>query len=209
CIDFTKSFVEIESSSFGGYREVIIGHPVDFGKYGGDYPCFGFWDPLLASLNQVDTKNLNKRLFLAPQCYVDKIYLYQNAEASGTGYVDLAYDKYQKPILFTEIGSGRFNGNYQSTADGQLSGSIAYQQQNPDKLIGICFFQFADKVWLKPTDSEATFGAYSHSGQTLCTIDYNGKDFTHWEANCDADSMAVDVLTASPLKDIVVKHYKE
>jgi hypothetical protein len=42
CIGFTKDWVEIEQSQFGGYKKLPIGHPVDFGTYGGQYPCWGF-----------------------------------------------------------------------------------------------------------------------------------------------------------------------
>ncbi|MBC7777511.1 MAG: hypothetical protein H7246_18910 [Phycisphaerae bacterium] len=209
CIDFTTAWAKIEDQQYSGYREVQIGHPVDFGKYGGAYPCFGFWDPLLGALNAVTTKNLNKRLFLAPQTYNGDDYLFVNAESSGRGYVDLAYDKYQKPILFTEIGYGRSNAGYQTFVQGQIAGCITYHSQNPDKLIGICFFQFADKVWLDSGSSEATFGTFSHAGGTMCTIKYGDGDFTHWDhGSCNNDSMTVDTLSATPLHDIVVKNYK-
>ena len=209
CIDFTTAWATIESSNYSGYREVQIGHPVDFGTYGGEYPCFGFWTPLLTALNAVTTKNLNNRLFLAPQTYNDKSYLYDNAESSGKGYVDLAYDKYQKPILFTEIGCNRLQSGYQDVLEGQISGSIAYHSQNPDKLIGMCVFQFADKVWLARTASEGNFGAFSHAGGTMCTIDYGNDDFTHWDnGSCDNSSMTVDTLSPTPIHDVVVKNYK-
>ncbi|MEP0265345.1 hypothetical protein [Dokdonia sp.] len=208
CIDFTTDWATIEASTYSGYRELQIGHPVDFATYGGQYPCFGFWDPLFAALDKVTAKNLNKRLFLAPQTYNNEDYLFTNAEGSGKGYVDLAYDAYKKPILFTEIGYGRNNSGYEAFVDGQLSGSIAYHTQNPSKLIGLCYFQFADKVWLSKGDSEAMFGAYSHAGGTECTIDYGDKDFTHWDnGSCDGSSMTVDTLAKTPLYDVVVKNY--
>jgi hypothetical protein len=208
CIDFTISWASIEASKYASYRELMIGHPVDFGTYGGQYPCFGFWDPLLAGLNSITTKNLNNRLFLAPQAYNDGEYLYENAQGAGKGYVDLTYEKYHKPILFTEIGLDRTKPNYQNFVQRQLSDSIRYGSQNPDKLIGICFFQFADKVWKGPGDSEGSFGAYSHGGGKMCTITYAPEDFTHWENNCNNVSMTVDTLIATPLHDIVVKNYK-
>jgi hypothetical protein len=209
CIDFTTAWATIESKLYPSYREVMVGHPVDFGTYGGSFPCFGFWDPLLASLNTVVAKNLNKRLFLAPQTYNDGFYLFENAEASGKGYVDLTYDKYQKPILFTEIGYGRDKANYEQVVQSQLSGCINYHAQNPSKLLGNCFFQFADKVWLPPGSSEAMFGTFSHAGGNLCTIQYGNADFTHWDNGpCTNTSMTVDSLSPTPLYHIVVKNYR-
>jgi hypothetical protein len=207
CIDFTKTWVDIEQSQFSGYREVQIGHPVDFGLYGGQYPCWGFWDPLLAALNQVTTRNLSQRLFLAPQTYNTRAYLFENAESSGKGYVDLTYEQYQKPILFTEIGHDRTKPDYQSVVDGQLAGCLAYDKQQPGRLMGMCFFQFADKVWIQGT-SEGSFGAFSHGNTTLCTITYGPDDFTHWDVgSCDGEQMTVDQLNRTPLYDIVVKNY--
>lgn len=209
CIAFTTTFAEVEASKFSSYKELPIGHPVDFNTYGGAYPCFGFWDTLLASLNNVTTKNLNKRLFLAPQTYNQAEYLFKNAEGSGKGYVDLTYEKYQKPILFTEIGYDRTNSNYQQVVQGQLSESINYAAQNPNKLVGICFFQFADKVW-KAGTSEGSFGANSQGDGKMCTINYVNADFTHWDSKYIQNiPLNVNNLVHTPLYDIVVKNYKK
>ena len=207
CIDFTTAWANIEQSQFGAYRELPLGHPVDFGLYGGQYPCWGFWSPLLAGLNAVTTRNLNQRIFLAPQTYNNSTYLFENAEGSGKGYLDLTYDQFQKPILITEIGQDRTKPDYQSVVDGQLAGAIAYNQQSANKLLGVCFFQFADKVWMQGT-SEGSFGAFSHGNTTLCTITYGNGDFTHWDSgSCDGEQMTVDQLDQTPLYSIVVKHY--
>jgi len=207
CIDFTTSFVNIEASQYPNYREVPIGHPVDFAKYGGQYPCFGFWDPLFAVLDNITKKKLNKRLFLAPQTYNDREYLFDNAEASGKGYVDIAYEKYQKPILLTEIGHDRLKPNYQKIVQGQLAGSIEYGAKNPDKLLGVCFFQFADKVWI-PGTTDGSHGANSQGNDTLCTINFDNGDFTHWDKDCNNVPLNVNNLIPTPLYDIVVKNYK-
>lgn len=207
CIDFTTSWAEIEASDFSSYREVMIGHPVDFGTYGAEFPCFGFWDPLLAGLNTVTAKNLNNRLFLAPQTYNDSNYLFVNAQGKGKGYVDIAFEKYQKPILFTEIGMDRTKTDYQNIVQGQLSESIKYGANNPDKLIGICFFQFADKVWV-PGTSEGSFGTYKQDDTIICSMKYDNGDFTHWDPNCSNVPMTVNSITPSPLYDIVVKNYR-
>lgn len=208
CIDFTTSWANIEASQYPNYRELMIGHPVDFATYGGKYPCFGFWDPLFDALNKVTAKNLNKRLFLAPQTYNDHIYLFENAEGSGKGYVDIAYEKYQKPILFTEIGHDRTKPNYQKIADGQLAGSIEYGTKNPNILLGICFFQFADKVWI-PRTSDGSHGTRTQGNDIMCTINFDNGDFTHWDKDCKNVPLTVNTLIPTPLNDVVLKYYKK
>lgn len=207
CIDFTTSWANIEQSQFGGYREVPLGHPVDFNQYGGQYPCWGFWTPLLAALGGVTTRNVNRRIFLAPQTYNPRVYLFENAEGSGQGYVELTYKQYGRPILFTEIGLDRTKPDYQNFVNGQLAGCIAYAAQHPEILTGMCFFQFADKVWMQRT-SEGAYGAFSHGNSTLCTIIYGNDDFTHWDnGSCDGQQMTVDQLDRTPLYDVVTKNY--
>ena len=205
CIQFTIDWVNIEQGSFSPYRRLPIGHPVDFGTYGGQYPCWGFCDPLLAQLNPVGS--LGQRLILAPQTYNLAEYLFQNA-GSGQSYVDLTWNRYQKPLLFTEIGMDRTKPNHVSVVQGQLQGCLDYGNQHPDRLIGSCFFQFADKVWMQGT-SEGSFGAYTHSGRNLATIEYSAGDFTHWDVpEPSPDQMTVDYLTASDLQPVVVSAYK-
>jgi hypothetical protein len=204
CIQFTKDWVAIEQSQFPSYRKLPIGHPVDFATYGGQYPCWGFWDPLLSALN---TDGLPQRLFLAPQTYNTAEYLFQNAESSGQGYVDLTWNRYKTPLLFTEIGLGRDKPNYQSVVAGQLQGCIDYNKRYTDRLPGFCFFQFADKVWKQGT-SEGVFGAHSHTADILTTVQYSKGDFTHWDvAEPIPDQMAVDVLAQTPLYDAVSAAY--
>jgi hypothetical protein len=208
CIDFTLSWVNIEASKYAKYRELMIGHPVDFGTYGGEFPCFGFWDPLFAALDQITTKNLNKRLFLAPQTYADAQYLFKDAKGTGRAYVDIAYEKYKKQMLFTEIGLDRTKPDYQQKVQDQLAGSIDYATKNSEKLIGICFFQFADKVW-KPGTTEGSFGTHSQGKEIMCTIKYADGDFTHWDKKSYDNIMNVNTLIPTPLYDIVVKNYKK
>ncbi len=154
----------------------MIGHPVDFALYGGQYPCWGFWDALLPGLTSI--KN---RLFLAPQTYNDATYLFTDANGSGKGYVPLTYDKYKLPLLFTEIGQDRNKTDYTTTITGQLTGSIRYAAENPGRLLGTAFFQFADKGWVCPAGgscpTEGSFGAFSHSGTQLVSVPYTGADF--------------------------------
>lgn len=211
CVAFTKLWAEIEASQFPGYREVRLGHPVQFTRFKGLLPCFGFWDDLLPPLQSVTTRNLNQRLFLAPQTYNLREYLFENAEGLGRGWVDLAYEKYATPIWFTEIGRDRTKPDFHNVVVGQLKGCLDYSTSNPNKLIGSCFFQFADKVWMQGT-SEGSFGAYAHSGSPLSpgsTITYSERDFTHYDGtNCNGSTMTVDGLNQTPLFDAVTSVYR-
>jgi hypothetical protein len=207
CVDFTLSWVNIENSQFSGYSMPIIGHPVDFNQYGGEYPCWGFWQPLLQQLDNVNTRNLENRLFLAPQTYNDGNYLYHDV-GTGTGYVDLTWNQFQKPMLFTEIGQDRTKPNYLQVIKDQLSGAIAYDKAKPNILLGTCHFQFADKVWMEGT-SEGSFGTFSHSNNISCTVTYGNGDFTHWDnGSCAGNQLNVDVLTQNPSFAVVQNIYK-
>lgn len=210
CIQFTKDWVSIEKAQFGSYRKLPIGHPVDFNQYGGKYPCWGFWDPLVEALKA----DLPQRLFLAPQTYNDAVYLFENAEGSKRGWVDLTYDKYRMPIWFTEIGADRITrSDHLKIVEGQLLGCIKYSRQNPQKLFGACFFSFTDKVWMQGT-SEGSFGAYTHQRQGACTITYSDKDFTHRDYTPPPNSkiipigtLNVDVLLETKLHEVVNNCY--
>ena len=206
-ITFTKDWVNVEKSSYSGFREVKIGHPVSFMKQAA-YPAWGFWEDLLPDLQSVTTRNLKDRLILCPQTYNSGDYLTKNAESSGKGYYDVTWEKFSIPMLVTEIGYSRINSDADKFVNGQLSASITYGTANPDKLLGVCFFQFADKVWLHGS-SEGMFGAFEHSTDILCTITYTNADFTHWDnGSCDGQQLKVDVLTKSSLYDTVTQNYK-
>jgi hypothetical protein len=199
CVKFTQRWFEIESAQFGGHRSVPIGHPLSFAKVS-RFPCWDIWDQLLPPLAQYKS-----RLFLAPQTYNDAAYLFQNAEGSGKGYVDVTYDQYQMPIWFTEIGQDRTKPNHVAVVKGQLSGCVNYSAQHPEKLIGCCFFSFLDKNWMQGT-SEGSFGTWTHAGPGSCTITYSAQDFTHWDAP-SIGSLNVDQLSRTDLYDAVRSCY--
>jgi hypothetical protein len=213
CIEFTKSWVAIEQAQFRGFRTPPIGHPVDFATYGGQYPAWGFWEPLLNGLAGITTRNLQSRLILTPNSFNDAFYLFTNAEASGQGYVPLTYQKFGKPLLFTELGRERTDPTYQDVIIQQLRQSISYGASNPSHLLGVCHFQFADKVWLCPTGgacpSEGSFGVHSHSNTIISAVRYTPADFTHWESGngCVGQHMNVDQLTRNPIYNTVVGAY--
>jgi hypothetical protein len=221
CVGFTKDWVSIEQNQFPNWSMPRIGHPVDFATYGGSYPAWGFFAPLLQGLSGTTTRNLQSRLFFAPNTFNDASYLFQNAQSSGKGYVQLTYDQFQKPLLFTEIGHDRTKRNYLDVVEGQLRESIAYGAAHPEQLLGICHFQFADKVWKcqthECTDSEGAYGTHSHTREFLGTVNYVEADFTHFDCipcappcpcvPCHNVPMLPDRLDPNPTWNEVAKNY--
>ncbi len=229
CVQFTKDWVRIEQQQFPGFSMPPIAHPVDFHPYGGRYPAWGFFTPLLEGLSGTTTRNLQSRLILAPNTFNDAFYLFDNAESSGKGYVQLTYEMFHKPLLFTELGNARSicshgnpcqlwvpNPNYLEVVDGQLKRSIAYGMRHPEQLLGSCHFQFDDKVWLCPTGdppggncpSEGAFGVFSHTNTVLFTVNYVPEDFTIFDSGpCDHEQLEPDQLTRNPTYEKVVNAY--
>ena len=205
-VKFTQAWVATEGAQFPGYRPVPIGHPVSFAAELGRYPCWAKWDQLLPQLSA-----LGSRLFLAPQTYNPAADLFQDYAGTGKGWVDLTYDQYETQIWFTEIGQDRTKPNYVDVVKGQLSGCLDYSKQNPQKLIGACFFQYADKNWTQGT-SEGSFGTCTHAGTGPCTITYSDQDFTHRDVDGSGNlipigTLNVDVLTNTDLYDAVRSCY--
>ena len=92
-----------------------------------------------------------------------------------------------------------------------MEGSIAYRAAHPDQFLGICHFQFADKVWKCPvlpcSDTEGSFGTHSHTNQVLCTVNYVPADFTHWDKGTRNEPLKPDMLTRNPTYNSVVRNY--
>ena len=212
-VQFTQDWVRIEEAQFRNFRTPLIGHPVDFGKYGNDrYPQWTFFGLLLEGLMRTSTRDLQNRLFLAPQPQNDAEYLFDNAEGAGKGYVQLTYEKFNKPQIFTEIGKDRTQPNYLNIVDEQLRRSIEYGTQHPEQLPGICHFQFSDKVWKCPTsqcsDSEGSFGVFSHTHNVRETVNYVPEDFTHFDVGpCTNQQLLPDDLTQNPTYGKIVANY--
>ncbi len=89
---------------------------------------------------------------------------------------------------------------------------------HPDQLLGICHFQFADKVWKCPqsagcTDSEGSFGVQGHSTTVLSAVQYVPADFSHTDMSaippfsCANNQLNVDQLTRNPVYNTVVAAY--
>jgi len=230
---FTKEWVRIEQEQFSGFSLPPIGHPVDFGKLANErFPQWNFWRDLLGRLKETETRDLQNRLFLAPQPQNGADYLFENAENSGMGYVQQTYAEFQKPLLFTEIGRSRNicepdppplktctlkpAPDYLNVIDGQLNGSITYGAQHPEQLKGICHFQFDDKVWLCRTGgicvTEGSFGVFSHTNDVLFTVNYVPGDFTHTDKeagfHCNNQQLKPDRLKQNPVYEKIVAAYK-
>jgi hypothetical protein len=211
CSEFTKDWVEAEKR-MRFPTTLPIGHPVDFGKDPGErFPKWNFWETLL---DRTHLQHLKNRLFLAPQPQNPGSYLFRDAEGTGRGYVPQTYEKFGVPLLFTELGHNRQEADYQAVVRGQLEDSIAYGAAHPEQFLGICHFQFADKVWKCPSfqcrDSEGSFGTHSHTNTVLVTVDYVSEDFTHVDEphfNCDNQQLKPDMLVQNPTYAIAKEIY--
>jgi hypothetical protein len=197
---YTNRYVELEKE-FGFSDNILIGHPVSFATHGDKYPCFKFWDELLPEL---DSKITN-RLILCPHTYNEASYLFDDAEGSGKGWFEVAYDKYKLPILICEIGCSRMiRTDYLQVIEDQITRSLAYDHNN---LLGICYFQYCDKVWMSGT-TEGSFGAVTNSDQVTAVVHYGPKDFTHWVGvPCDNNSLNIQILANNPSLDIIKGAY--
>jgi hypothetical protein len=203
-VTYTKDWVQAEKDA-GFKLTPMIGAAVDFGTYGEKNPSWVYFNEFVPTL----LPTLGSRMILAPNTTNPAGDLFTDFAGQGKGWVQLTYEKYSVPILFTEISVNRLQNDYQSIIKGQLSGAVDYANKNSNQLLGTCFFEFADKVWV-PNTTEGSFGAYSH-GSSSSTVTYSSKDFTHWDVNkgCTdpASTLSVDSLTKNPAADIVKAVY--
>jgi hypothetical protein len=209
-IAFTKKWMEIENMAYRGFRKVRIGHPISFATAGpgwiGYYPCFGYLDKLLPPLKAETMRDLNTRLMICPHTYNEASFLFDSARGAKQGWVDLTYDRYKLPILFCEIGCSRLiRTDYQTVIRDQLERSIQYNDTN--KLLGSCYFQYVDKVWM-PNTTEGTFGLYKNTNETTDVVRYGLADFpNHTEVGCKDNFLNVQVLEANPALDVLKNIY--
>ncbi len=199
-ISYTHKWLEIEDSYYSKYRCIPIGHPVSFNKPSDNLPCFDFLDNLICGLKSLP----QYRFFLCPQTFNDATYLYDNAERLHRGWVDLAYERYGLPILFTEIGCSSLDrDDYNDVIAKQLERSWEYQKNNPEKLLGTCFFQFCNKSWLTGT-TEGSFGVFRNGSATEYKITYGIKDFKYTNGySCNNEMLYVRMLEANPIYNTV------
>jgi hypothetical protein len=85
----------------------------------------------------------------------------------------------------------------------QLEKSHTYGKDNKHKLLGTCFFQFCDKVWMLNT-TEGSFGALYNTKATHYFVKYGAKDFSHTDGNnCKDQSLRVSALDINPVYNTV------
>lgn len=215
-IGLVERFIR-EADTRGFSKNVPVGVPVSFvprgdpkGPQGQNMPG---WNQFNQLLTDPRTAKYKDRLMLCPQTYNEREYLFVNAEGSGKGWVQLTYEKFGAPILFTEIGYSRSKGaNAPTVVREQLLGVVEYQKSHPEQLLGATHFQFDDKVWKQTdndSDSEGAFGTYHHGEvtQRIETVqaDY---DFSINEASTYG-VLSIDKLTPTSLYDAVVGAYKQ
>lgn len=208
-VKYTNKWVEIESIAYSSYRKVKIGHPVSFAKtrWNSVFPCFTYLDDIIPKLIRNTTRDLHKRLILCPHTYNEASYLYKDAELSKRGWVDIAYDRYHVPILICEIGCDRMSRpDYLDVIENQITQSIDYHEDSPDKLLGLCYFQYCDKAWMKRT-SEGSFGMVSNTKNVTDVVEYNQIDFDHWiGVNCN-NKLNIQELKKNPVHKVIERLY--
>lgn len=206
-IGLVERFLQ-EADALKFSKSVPVGVPVTFAKRS-EMPSWQAFDQLV---NDPRMASYRSRLMLCPQTYNDATYLFVNAEGTGKGWVQQTWERYQLPILFTEIGASRTNNPDSSIVRDQLRGAIEYQNSNPQQLIGAIHFQFDNKVWKQTpgdTDPEGAFGAFRH-GDVLKSIPTVRADYEYdiWEANNNFGTLNIDRLEPTVTHGVVVEAYR-
>ncbi|MCC2597483.1 hypothetical protein LKR43_14180 [Pusillimonas sp. MFBS29] len=213
-----------KADELGFSKSVPVGVPVTFVPKGapngpknqttGAVTSMPSWDQFERLLSDSRTAPYKDRLMLCPNTYNSQDYLFNNAENTGKGWVQLTYERFNRPILFTEIGLSRAESYYtpQFVRD-QLQGVISYQQANPAHVLGALHFQFSNKVWKQTpgdTDTEGAFGSFRHAAvlQSILTVK---EDYTYWPGEPSGDNhgtLTINALEPTSTYDAVVEAYK-
>ncbi|NYT57348.1 hypothetical protein H0A65_00260 [Alcaligenaceae bacterium] len=213
-----------KADELGFSMSVLVGVPVTFVPKGspngpkdqttGVVTSMPSWDQFERLLSDSRTAPYKDRLMLCPNTYNSRDYLFTNAENTGKGWVQLTYERFNRPILFTEIGLSRAENYYtpQFVKD-QLQGVLSYQQANPTHVLGAMHFQFSNKVWKQTpgdTDTEGAFGSFRHGAalQSLLTVK---EDYTYWPGKPSGDNhgtLTINRLEPTSTYNAVVEAYK-
>ncbi len=204
-----------EADKQGFSTSVPVGIPVTFVPRGAPYAPGGQnmpgWNQFSRLFTDPSTAPYRDRLMLCPNTYNSKDYLFANAESTGQGWVQLTYQQFGAPILFTEIGYSRVKSDY--TPDyikDQLEGVLTYQKAHPEQILGACHFQFSDKVWKQGgNDTEGAFGSYTH-GAILKQIQTVQDDFSYWPGDPASDYgiLTIDKLEPTSTYNPVIQAYQ-
>lgn len=201
-IGLVARFIQ-EADKRGFSKTVPVGVPVTFVPRGAPLASGGQnmpgWNQFDRLLTDPRTAQYRDRLMLCPNTYNDRNYLFVNGEGTGEGWVPLTYKKFGVPILFTEIGYSRAQGDYtpQYVKD-QLQGVLEYQKANPQQVLGAAHFQFSDKAWKQTpgdTDTEGAFGMYHH-GAIVKQIPTVQQDYEYYndDAKGGYGTLTIDAL---------------
>lgn len=204
-----------EADKQGFSTSVPVGIPVTFVPRGAPYAPGGQnmpgWNQFSRLLTDPRTAPYRDRLMLCPNTYNSKDYLFANAESTGQGWVQLTYQQFGAPILFTEIGYSRVKSDYTPDyIEDQLEGVLTYQKAYPEQILGACHFQFSDKVWKQGgNDTEGAFGAYTH-GAILKQIQTVQGDFSYWPGDPASDYgiLTIDKLEPTSTYNPVIQAYQ-
>jgi hypothetical protein len=156
---------------------------------------------------------------LCPHTYNQANYLFDNAQIwtlvgweklaeNAKGWIDLACDKYNLPILICEIGCSRLTRpDYLNVVQQQLVRSIEYGTKNRNRLLGICYFQYCDKVWA-PNTTEGSFGLVANTDKTTDVVRYGAADFTHNDGfPCTNNSLNIQILESNDALKVLGNAY--
>jgi hypothetical protein len=201
-----------EATTRGFSREVRVGVPVSFQGQNGKLPA---WDAFDRLASDPRLSGHRAQLMLNANTYNDRHYLFVDANGAGRGWVQQTWDRYQLPVLFTEIGQSRVsNANADDTVREQLLGVLDHQRAHPDQLLGAIHFQFDNKVWKQSpdgapeTDSEGAFGAFRH-GAVVLTLQTVAQDFDFYAGTASYGSFTIDQLLPTSTHQAVVDVYRQ
>lgn len=173
----------IERAKQAGYSNTVrVGAPVTFTQRA---PLLSSWHAFDALVNDPRLASHKDWLMLCPNSYNPARDLF-GVEGVSEGWVQKTYQRYQLPILFTELGFSRAHQpNSEQIIREQLQAVVRYQSNpaNAGQLLGAAHFQFSNKVWMQTpndTDSEGAFGMFRH-GDVLFSIPTQASDYTFWD----------------------------
>lgn len=208
-IGLMAKFME-EADRRGFSKNVPVGAPVTFAKFA-EQPS---WHAFEQIVNDSRLAPYRDRLMLCPQTYNLANDLFGDWEGRGKGWVDITWERYQLPILFTEIGRTRTDDGPRTaeTVMNQLKGAIEYQKQHPERLLGVMHFQFENKIWKQaPNDSntEGAFGAFRHA-EVLKELPVSPSDYDYRNdaAINGGGTLTINKLEPTVTYDGVVEAYR-
>ena len=201
-----------EAARRGFSREVLVGVPVSFQSQNGKPPAWEAFDRLVADPRLSTHRG---QLMLNPNTYNDRTYLFVNANGTGRGWVQQTWDRYQLPMLFTEIGQSRASSpNAADIVRGQLQGVMDHQRAYPGQVLGAVHFQFDNKVWKQSpdgapeTDTEGAFGTFRH-GTVVLTLHTTAQDYDFYSGAASYGSFTIDQLWPTSTHPAVVEVYRQ